>query len=70
MADLFDSKSPEEVLKEEICVVYVLYFDEAKGHMPLLIFPFEEGDDIYRYLSDDQIRRIENILEDTKNFRC
>jgi len=42
MADLFDSKSPEKVLKEEICVVYVLYFDEAKGHVPLLIVPFEE----------------------------
>ncbi|TFG01524.1 MAG: hypothetical protein EU540_03510 [Promethearchaeota archaeon] len=43
MVDLFNSKSLEKALKEEICVVYILYFDEAKGHVPLLIFPFEEG---------------------------
>ncbi|TFG23226.1 MAG: hypothetical protein EU529_08170 [Promethearchaeota archaeon] len=43
MDDLFDSKSPEKLIKEEICVVYVLYFDEAKGHVPLLIYPFEEA---------------------------
>ncbi|GAH79675.1 unnamed protein product, partial [marine sediment metagenome] len=24
---------------EEICIVYVLYFDEARGHIPLLIYP-------------------------------
>ena len=54
MADLFNSKSPEKALKEEICVVYILYFDEAKGHVPLLIFPFEEG---YK-------------LKDDKRFMC
>ncbi|MBD3195844.1 MAG: hypothetical protein GF317_12355 [Candidatus Lokiarchaeota archaeon] len=27
---------------EELCYVYILYFDEAKGHVPLLMFPNEE----------------------------
>jgi len=46
LADLFDS--PSSSLKknpfEDIAVVYIMYFDEAKGHMPLLIYP----DDQYR----------------------
>ena len=54
MADLFNSKSPEKALKEEICVVYILYFDEAKGHVPLLIFPFEEG---YKLKDDKRFMR-------------
>ncbi|TXT64666.1 MAG: hypothetical protein BAJALOKI3v1_180029 [Promethearchaeota archaeon] len=27
---------------EELCYVYVLYFDEEKGHIPLIMFPNEE----------------------------
>ena len=42
MEDSFNSKTLEETLLEELCVVYVLYFDEVKGHVPLLIFPIEE----------------------------
>jgi len=42
VADSLGNKSLEEILQEELCVVYVLYFDEAKGHVPLLIFPIEE----------------------------
>ncbi|MFX1395024.1 MAG: hypothetical protein ACFFAH_15835 [Promethearchaeota archaeon] len=42
MEDSFNSKTLEETLQEELCVVYVLYFDEAKGHVPLLISPVEE----------------------------
>ena len=43
MADSLKKKSLEEILREELCVVYVLYFDEASGHVPLLIFPIEEN---------------------------
>ena len=41
MADLFDSSSVKNPF-EELAVVYVLYFDEAQGHMPLLIYPVEK----------------------------
>jgi hypothetical protein len=27
---------------EELCYVYILYFDEEKGHMPLLMYPDDE----------------------------
>lgn len=27
---------------EELCYVYILYFDEEKGHIPLIMFPNEE----------------------------
>ncbi len=44
MADLFDS--PSSSLKknpfEDIAVVYIMYFDEAQGHMPLLIYPVDK----------------------------
>ncbi len=40
MAELFDSPSEKNPF-EELAVVYVLYFDEAQGHMPLLIYPVE-----------------------------
>ncbi|MBY9016214.1 MAG: hypothetical protein KGD68_11020 [Candidatus Lokiarchaeota archaeon] len=41
MAELFGS-STEKNPFEELAVVYVLYFDEAQGHMPLLIYPVEK----------------------------
>jgi len=40
LAELFDSPSEKNPF-EELAVVYVLYFDEAQGHMPLLIYPVE-----------------------------
>ena len=40
MAELFDSPSEKSPF-EDLAVVYVLYFDEAQGHMPLLIYPVE-----------------------------
>ena len=40
MAELFESTSEKNPF-EELAVVYVLYFDEAQGHMPLLIYPIE-----------------------------
>ncbi len=46
MAELFDSPSSSSKKNpfEDLAVVYVMYFDEAQGHMPLLIYP----DDKYR----------------------
>ncbi|MFX0012366.1 MAG: hypothetical protein ACFE9R_18785 [Candidatus Hermodarchaeota archaeon] len=43
MAELFDSSSEKNPF-EDLAIVYVMYFDEAQGHMPLLIYP----DDNYR----------------------
>jgi hypothetical protein len=40
LAELFGS-SPEKNPFEELAIVYILYFDEAQGHMPLLIYPVE-----------------------------
>ena len=44
MAELFGSSSSKKNPFEDLAVVYVMYFDEALGHMPLLIYP----DDKYR----------------------
>ena len=44
MAELFGPSSSEKNPFEELTVVYVLYFDETRGHMPLLIYP----DDRYK----------------------
>jgi hypothetical protein len=41
VADLFDEDPTRKKLLEELCVVYVLYFDEVLGHMPLVIYPIE-----------------------------
>jgi len=41
MAGLFKDKPAGKEIFEEHCYVYVLCFDEAKGHMPLLIYPSE-----------------------------
>ena len=51
MADLSNTKTTEKNPFEELAVVYVLYFDEAQGHLPLLIYP----DD--RYKDDKQFMR-------------
>jgi len=50
VAELFGPSSSEKNPFEELTVVYVLYFDEARGHMPLLIYP----DDRYK----EMIRRL------------
>ncbi|GAH01543.1 unnamed protein product, partial [marine sediment metagenome] len=42
MAELFDSSSSKKNPFEDLAVVYVMYFDEAQGHMPLLIYPVDE----------------------------
>ncbi len=35
---------------EELCYVYILYFDESKGHVPLLIFPNEKLKDDKKFM--------------------
>ncbi|TFG06477.1 MAG: hypothetical protein EU539_07540 [Promethearchaeota archaeon] len=35
---------------EDLCVVYVLYFDEAKGHIPLMIYPDDQYKDDKNYM--------------------
>ena len=43
MAELFGSKSSSKKNPfEDLAVVYVMYFDEEQGHMPLLIYPVDE----------------------------
>ncbi|MHA1273047.1 MAG: hypothetical protein ACTSVV_17370 [Promethearchaeota archaeon] len=42
MAELFDREEKERNPFEELCVVYILYFDEERGHVPLLIYPSEK----------------------------
>ncbi|MHA2006113.1 MAG: hypothetical protein ACXABO_01670 [Promethearchaeota archaeon] len=39
MADIFNGETVEKNPNEDLCVVYVLYFDEKKGQIPLLIYP-------------------------------
>jgi hypothetical protein len=51
LAELFDSSSSDKNPFEELAVVYVLFFDEAQGHVPLLIYP----DD--RYKEDKKFMR-------------
>ena len=39
MADIFNSDSLEKNPNEYLCVVYIMYFDEKKGQIPLLMYP-------------------------------
>ena len=50
MSDLFNSGSSEKHLAEDFCVVYILYFDEEKGHVPLLIYPDDQYKDDKRFM--------------------
>ncbi|MFX1500294.1 MAG: hypothetical protein ACFFDH_04935 [Promethearchaeota archaeon] len=38
MSDIFDKKV-EKKHKEDLCVVYVMFFDEKRGQVPLLMYP-------------------------------
>ncbi|NHJ26293.1 MAG: hypothetical protein EAX89_17070 [Candidatus Lokiarchaeota archaeon] len=51
MSEIFKPAKPKKNPLEELEVVYVLYFDETYGHIPLLIYP----DD--RYKDDKQFMR-------------
>ena len=50
MADLFDNSSSEETPFIELCVIYILYFDEARGHVPLLIYPNDKYKENKKYM--------------------
>jgi hypothetical protein len=39
VVDIFNSDSLEKNPNEYLCVVYVMYFDEKKGQIPLLMYP-------------------------------
>ncbi len=51
MAELFDSSSSSDKNPfEELAIVYVLYFDEAQGHVPLLIYPDDRYKDDKKFM--------------------
>jgi len=50
LAEFFDSSSSEKNPFEELAVVYILYFDEAQGHIPLLIYPTDKYKDDKEYM--------------------
>ena len=50
MAELSNTKTPERNPFEELAVVYVLYFDEAQGHLPLLIYPDDRYKDDKKFM--------------------
>ncbi len=49
MSDIFN-RTVEKNPKESLCVVYVLYFDEKKGQVPLLIYPDDRLRNDKRYM--------------------
>jgi hypothetical protein len=50
LAELSNTKTPERNPFEELAVVYVLYFDEAQGHLPLLIYPDDRYKDDKKFM--------------------
>ena len=42
MANIFDDKSIRDSSSLDLCEVFLLYFDEMRGHMPLLSYPDEK----------------------------
>ncbi|MFX0028394.1 MAG: hypothetical protein ACFE8B_04250 [Candidatus Hermodarchaeota archaeon] len=49
MSDIFDG-SVDKNPNEDLCVVYVLYFDEKKGQIPLLMYPNDKFRSDRRYM--------------------
>ncbi|MCK4687603.1 MAG: hypothetical protein KAT66_05705 [Candidatus Lokiarchaeota archaeon] len=49
MAEFFNSSSDKNPF-EELAIVYVLYFDEAQGHVPLLIYPDDRYKDDKKFM--------------------
>ncbi len=79
MVDPKNSTLLEEKHIAEICMVYVLYFDEAQGHIPLLIFPddkYKEDKKFMRpikyhsiwFLSSDDLSALDHIDLEYKGF--
>lgn len=54
MATFFDEKESSEASQALMCEVYILYFDEKRGHTLLLAYPDED-------LIDDKVMRPVNI---------
>lgn len=50
MVDWNNSKPLEKKYIEELCVVYVMYFDEERGHVPLLIYPDDKYKNNKKYM--------------------
>ena len=79
LVDLKNSKLLEEKHIEQVCIVYVLYFDEARGHIPLLIYPDDKYKDDKKYmrpikyhsiwfLSSDDLSALDHIDLEYKGF--
>jgi hypothetical protein len=79
LVDPENSKLLEEKHIEEICIVYVLYFDEARGHIPLLIYPDDKYKEDKKYmrpikyhsiwfLSSDDLSALDHIDLEYKGF--
>ncbi len=79
LVDLNNSKHSEEKHIEEVVIVYVLYFDEARGHIPLLIYPDDKYKDDKKYmrpvkyhsiwfLSSDDLSALDHIDLEYKGF--
>jgi len=49
LSDIFDG-SVDKNPNEDLCVVYVLYFDEKKGQFPLLMYPNDKFRNHKRYM--------------------
>jgi len=49
LAEFFNSSSDKNPF-EELAIVYVLYFDEAQGHVPLLIYPDDRYKDDKKFM--------------------
>lgn len=50
MSVFFKTPKTEKNPFEELAVVYVLYFDEARGHIPLLIYPDDRYKDDKKFM--------------------
>lgn len=50
MADSENNKSSGNNPIEGLCTVYVMYFDEARGHVPLLIYPDDKYKNDKKYM--------------------
>ncbi|MFW9987517.1 MAG: hypothetical protein ACFFC3_02590 [Candidatus Odinarchaeota archaeon] len=49
MSDIFD-KAVDKNPKEDLCIVYVMFFDEKRGQVPLLIYPDDRLRNDRRYM--------------------
>ena len=50
MEGLFNNNSTEKNPKEHLCVVYIMYFDEKKGQIPLLMYPNDRYRNNQKYM--------------------